>query len=290
MTVKLPVVSSMAASTSFCAERIDGPGGISLWVDGNGKITRGNGSYEAPRPNAFSLVQVEDCPGSTPTCRASCYVHNLEKHAADTHALYRQNSRAIREILVGPDRGSWAVLLATWICDHAEHGFRWHVSGDIFSREYAEFIAVVVATCEILREHEDKPHVPHWIYTRSFGFVDELVGLPSLALNLSCDPDNYDRAREIRETVLHLFGQSLRLCYLTLDGTVPADLPPGSVIFPDYALRGARGATPAENRASSPWWQSLAPEQRRMVCPVDFYGADEKRRCGPCMKCLEPTI
>ena len=70
--------STSAATTAFCAERVGGPGGF-LWIDGNGKITAGNGTLEEPKPNAFSLVQVEDCPGATSSCKTACYVHNLQE-------------------------------------------------------------------------------------------------------------------------------------------------------------------------------------------------------------------
>ncbi len=274
MTPHLPVLTS-AAVTAFCSAKLDGPGGVSLWLDGNQKIMRNNGTYETPKPNAFSLVQIEDCPHSTPTCRAGCYVHGLEANAPDTHALYRHNSLAIRRILGDFDKATavaWSHELADWITTNAGGGFRWHVSGDIFSRPYAAWIHDVVMR---------SPKVEHWIYTRSFPFIGQLVGMKNLALNLSCDQDNF--AEALKAYVNH--GDKVRLCYYTRDGFVP-DLPRGSVIFPDYGLRGARGETPAEQRASSPWWQGLDGEQRAMTCPVDFYGKQEDLRCGPCSRCL----
>lgn len=300
-----PIISS-AASTVFCSAKIEGPGGH-LWVDGNSKITASNGTYADPKPNAFSLeaqavVNKEQpldlqgwshdhCPGSTAVCRSSCYVHGLEAAAKATYELYRHNSRTIREILK-PDldaelASEWAWNVANWITANASGGFRWHVSGDVYSRPYAAWIAAVISR---------SPDVGHWIYTRSFheadpvannAILEPLLDLPNLVLNLSCDRENYSSALAYKSLVEpRELATPLQLCYLTDDGAVPSDLPLGSVVFPDYALRGARNETPEAQRASSGWFQGLKPNQRKMVCPVDFYGKSEELRCGPCRKCL----
>lgn len=252
--------------------------GRRLWLEGNSKITAGNGSFDEPAPNSFSLIHVADCPGSTPTCRASCYVHGLEVHEPAVHALYRENSATIREILTLP-RSNW-VLAGSAVAHHIERfaaaGFRWHVSGDIFSLAYAEWIACVVRM---------SPSVNHWIYTRSFDLIGPLLELPNLALNLSCDRDNYRQASFTRGMAA-IAGRSIppRLAYLSAGGEVPPNLPEGSVIFPDYQLRGRDLERPTE----APWWTSLTPRERKMVCPVDFFGASSSMRCGPCKKCLKP--
>lgn len=258
-----------AGSTAFCSEEIRGPG-WSLWIDGNGKITAGNGTLDDPKPNAFSLVQIKDCPSATETCKASCYVHGLEKHAPDTHALYQHNSTMIRRILKD-DAMSWksARTVADWISENCAGGFRWHVSGDVFSREYAYWIAEVCAFA---------PKVPFWIYTRSFEYVPilHLVSTArggNLAVNLSCDKDNYESA------MVASLQFNLRLCYLTQDGNVPDSMTGENVIFPDYRLRGG---TPEGQE----WFGGLSPHQKSMVCPVDYHGKAENRRCGPCARCL----
>jgi hypothetical protein len=208
----------------------------------------------------------------------NCYVHGLKKHRPDVHALYEHNSRTIREALHGR-AGEWAVHLAAWIRENCtETGFRWHVSGDIFSKSYAAFIATVAL---------GSPSVRHWIYTRSFPYAAPLLRIPNLALNFSADRDNYWLAVRYRE----IYGGAARICYLTTDGSVPTDLPEGSVVFPDYGLR-ERDLAPAVARGESTWYQSLTPQQRAGLCPVDFYGKDERRRCSPpgggaCSKCTE---
>lgn len=273
MTTRLPVVGSTAKTTAFCHERLDGPNGLHLFLDGNGKITAGNGTLAAPRPNALSLRNVDDCPQRTPTCEKACYVENLRAAQPDLYAMYEHNAVTIRTILADPGlAGAWAAQLGAWITWHAEGGFRFHVSGDVISMEHAKWIADVCRACA---------PVVCWIYTRSFAFVDPLVRVSmiqggNLALNLSCDADNYAAAQRVRASYRSTFAKGeFRLCYLTTDGTLPADLPPDSTIFPDYQLRPRQFATLAE----SPWWQSLTSDQRAMCCPVDAHGKSEKRRC-----------
>lgn len=267
---------SSAASTVFCSARVSGPGGH-LHVDGNQKITADNGSYDDPRPNALSIVQIEDCPHSTEICRASCYVHGLEKGAPATHALYRHNSTMIRRIVKLPvrDRLEWAEILGAWISANCAGGFRWHVSGDIISREHSDFIAAVVGR---------SANVEHWIYTRSFPHVTpSLLANQNLAINLSCDRKNLKAARDWIKVFRATRGAiaALRLAYLCDDGSLP-ELEPGSVIFPDYGLRGRDLDDPRD----APWWATLTLDQKKMVCPTDFFGKSEHHRCGPCRKCL----
>lgn len=284
MVARLPVVGSTAKSTSFCSARLDGPGGLHLYFDGNGKVTASNGTLHDPKPNAFSLPAagisgIEHCPQSTPTCRKACYVEGLNKAQPDLYALYEQNAANIRTILADEDLANdWAMHVAHWITTNAAGGFRWHVSGDLFSMQYAEWIA------DVCRE---SPSVRHWIYTRSFDFLGPLVGASTinggnLALNLSCDVDNYHAAREAAET-WEQDGGAPRLCYLTVDGVVPASLAADDTVFPDYPLRLG-----AKTFAESDWWQSISQFQRGLVCPVDVRGKSERVRCGlnNCDRCL----
>lgn len=284
---KLPIIGSTAATTAFCMERIDGLGGTFLYVDGNAKITAGNGDFANPRPNAFSLPAaavsgMEHCPGSTETCRKACYVGPLSKAQAAIYALYESNATQIREILDDtPLANDWAMRMATWITQHAAGGFRWHVSGDVYSSAYAEWIA------DVCRE---SPTVRHWIYTRSFDFLAPLVEVSTnnggnLAINLSADADNVVTASRVAQWYAVNGSQPLRLAYLTVDGTVPADLVGTDVIFPDYQLRPRAAASLKD----SEFWQSLTPEQRAMTCPVDAHGKSEKNRCGleRCDRCMK---
>jgi hypothetical protein len=279
--VRLGKQGSTAASTDFVSARVDvgsGPHRRHLWVDGNQKV-----SGWVPTPNAFSLPEIRTCPYRTPSCEAACYVHacyvhGLRKHRPDIAELYEHNERVIKEILEAGRLWSAALDFAVWVEEHCqESGFRWHVSGDIFSRQYAEeWVARVV-------EYTDG--VRFWIYTRSFPHLEPLLAVRDyLAINLSADRDNYWLARRAADE------HGLRVCYLTSDGTVPGDLREGDVVFPDYGLR-ERDLAPAEARGESTWYQSLGQVARAGVCPVDFYSKSEQRRCslpgkGGCSKCL----
>ncbi len=272
-------------------------------LEGNSKITRGNGTYANPVPNAFSLpaaaVEGADsgaCPGSTVVCRNSCYVKGLAKHAPEVYQGYQRNLTALQACLA-EDRLFYysALTLAMWIEENAAAGFRWHVSGDVLSVRHAEWIEEV---CRLA------PDVPFWIYTRTFEAVETLSRAENLAVNVSADTENFRDARIIAA------AYGARLCYLTenaqhlfvggigrddlawcsrcgcyadkpSDACIPP-LPQGSVIFPDYALRG-RGL---DEPTKTPFWRSLSNEQRKMVCSVDYFGQSEQNRCGPCVKCL----
>lgn len=285
-TTRLPIHGSTAKSTAFVHHRLTDPDEAEpswwLYLDGNGKITSGNGTLDQPAPNALSLVEVVDCPQSTHTCRAACYVQNLKQAQPVLYGMYQHNSVTLRNALNDqPLANRIAMVLANWITHNARGGFRWHVSGDVFSHSYARFIA------DVCRE---SPTVNHWIYTRSFKFLPILRDVSTdrggnLAINLSCDRDNYLAARSAGGYHAKDPDKPLRLAYLVTAAEgdkPPTDLPPGSIVFPDYALRPRQYATLAE----SPWWQELPPEQRKMVCPVDGHGKSESRRCGPCDKCL----
>jgi len=241
---------------------------FTVWFDGNGKITVDNGTFAEPVANSFSLPHIKYCPGSTPICEAECYVHGLQENEPEIYVNYEKNARAIERILADPDLlENAARCFAQWIIRHAPRGFRWHVSGDVFSADYAWFI---IAVCRFA------PDVPFWIYTRSFTFVPILINASNLVVNLSADANNYEQALAIHKK------RGLRICYMTVGGSVPNDLPDGSVIFPSHQLRGRDLPDPKK----APWWRSLNSRQKKMVCPPDFFGQSERLRCGPCKRCL----
>lgn len=265
-------VTPTTSPTTFCYAKIDLGDGLAFHVDGNSKITWDNGSFAEPKPNAFSLPHIATCPGSTERCRESCYVHDLKKYAPQVYRNYELNEMTLHRVLMAPgSRSRSAHALADWIKENASAGFRWHVSGDVFSEMYAEWI---IDVCWLASE------VPFWIYTRSLWAVRVLTQARNLAVNVSVDKHNYD------DGVLHAQRYGARLCYLVHapDETIPA-LPAGSVIFPDYDLRGRKLPEPTEH----PWWKSLTLVEQRQVCPVDFFGQSETSRCGPCKKCLYPA-
>lgn len=291
MTTHLPIATKFIGAVLDIGHIIPG---ARFTIDGNSKITVGNGTYAEPAPNAFSLpaASVEApgagaCPGSTEVCRSSCYVKGLAKHAPDLYGAYAENAVWLRAMLADPrTHFRSALALATWIRDHASAGFRWHVSGDVWNKDHATWIVNVAMLA---------PDVPFWIYTRTLDVVRTLRVANNLAVNVSADRENFERAYDCaQETGARLtylvHGDDVRplpdckpgVCPCPRCTGVPHDLPAGSVIFPDYALRGRDLDTPT----SAPWWQALDHEQRAMVCPTDFFGQSESARCGPCSKCL----
>lgn len=277
VTRPLPVLPT---ATQFCGADVDLFDGLRLFCDGNSKVTRGNGTYLNPKPNAFSLPAASvdpgpyrnvdaaprACPGSTPTCRSSCYVKGLAQHAPALYSRYQENADALAAILAdntGRMFAHSALKLGMWIEDNAPHGFRWHVSGDVLSIEHAEWIVNVCAVAE---------DVPFWIYTRTLEAVGVLTTAPNLAVNVSADRDNFEAASEIALT------HGARVCYLVTTENEPAPtLPAGSVLFPDY---------PQREYVGSPWFDSLSSEHRKMICPADMWGQSNAHRCGPCTKCF----
>ncbi len=275
-----------AAKTAFCMAEIR-LGDEVLYVDGNGKITASNGTLDNPKPNAFSIRNIDDCPGSTSLCRASCYVAGIRKHASDLYTLYEHNSAMIRKILNAEEKDwiehgplEWAEQLGLWIDSNCNE-FRWHVSGDVFSAQYARWIAEVChwSSGAAGRRREDDGPVRHWIYTRSFEFVPYLVEAENLTVNLSVDAENEAAARRCWEEF-----PNTRPCFMATEKhpEPPSWLPRGSVIFPDYGLRG-------ETTLGKAWYEGLPGMTKSFVCPVDFRGKSEKTRCGPCDRCIKPV-
>ena len=247
---------------------------FTIHVDGNSKIALNPEGYIAPTPSAFSLPAPSCCPGATPECTAVCYTQGLRKKQPELAAEYFENERAMHAILAldRETRDALASQLGRWITENAPFGFRWHVSGDVFSEEYARWIVAVCA---------HSPDVPHWIYTRSFFAVPILVAAPNLAVNVSLDAGNWDDLKG--DAQFALIQNTARACWMAsaADEEIPP-LPKDSVIFPVYSLRQG---TPD----GAVWYGALSKKQARMVCPADYFGQSESMRCATCRRCLGPV-
>jgi hypothetical protein len=256
-------------STSYVKTQVQINENILFYIDGNSKITVENGTYDEPKPNALSLPHISTCPGATNECMSSCYVFGLQKAAPEIYKEYCKNEQMLHRVLMSNKQLiNSSFLLGEWITNNCQDGFRWHVSGDIMNDRHAKWINKVCL---------DSPKIRHWIYTRSFSIIN-ILNAPNLAVNLSVDAENYEIAKNYKT-------ENNRFCYMTRDGNFPNDLPKGSVIFPDYGLRGRDLDNPTDHS----WWKGLSNEYRKMVCPADFFGQSEKHRCGPCKKCLFPN-
>jgi len=261
--------------TQFCGAHVELWDDLRLFVDGNSKITRENGTYENPTPNAFSLPHISTCPGSTEICRKDCYVHGLEKHAPALYAEYRNNERVLHSIMLSTNRvRRSAEIFGDWITMNARKGFRWHVSGDVIHERHARWIVEVCRSAS---------RVPFWIYTKTFEVVPVLLEAQNLTVNLSADRQNLYTARQTWSAFAIDARGRLRFTFMSDDGSVPEDfVDMFDVIFPDYPQRGRDLADPTTH----PFWQSLDISARRKVCPADFFGQSHANRCGPCRKCL----
>lgn len=243
--------------THFASKKVDIGSGMHVYFDGNSKVQIG----DLVTPNSFSLIAKDDCPGSTPLCRAVCYTGGIPDTIL---AQYEHNSATIRKITsAGLPHwyGSAVEAFAAHAREFAPQGFRWHVSGDLYSPEYTNFVAMV---CRAASD------VPFWIYTRSFQWAQILRDIPNLTVNLSADWHNWGAAKRMHD----LYG--FRVCFMVNGPITPARLPDGSVIMPTHEQRTSDSAL----------WRSLDPRRRKMICPPDMFG-QEKYRCGPCTKCID---
>jgi hypothetical protein len=249
-----------------------------FFIDGNSKMTGNEGTFEEPVANCFSLPHIATCPWSTSVCRLNCYVHGLSKNAWSIYEGFLNNLRILNWML-DCHPGPSARALGHWINEHCL-AFRWHVSGDVMSARHANWI---VGVCEY------SPDVTHRIYTRSFRYAPILIQAKNLIVNLSADRHNWAEAFKTWRGLHHW----TRLTYLSTGDDIPGDLPLGSVIFPTYRLRQGRDSMtvppPGEMPMSEKWfWQMLTQEQRKMVCPADYFGQSYFMRCGICKKCILP--
>jgi hypothetical protein len=235
---------------------------LTFLIEGNSKI-----SGTQLQPNAFSLPAGLTCPGSTEACRAACYATDGEhptKLTSELRRQYEQNFETIETILKLPDRerSAEATALGGWISENCKDvGFRWHVSGDVHSFDYALWILKVCAS---------SPSIQHWIYTRTLPLVSVLTRASNLEVTVSADVDNYRLARLSWRCQIG----TVRFSYLWRGESIPTDLPPCSVVFPDYSQRNsaARGSIPGAAN----------------LCHADFYGQSDVRRCGVCTRCGNP--
>jgi hypothetical protein len=156
--------------------------------------------------NAFSLPAGRNysCPGATSVCDGVCYAGKLERQYPAFLAVAMHNW----EVLNDPNQ-DMALNLMVMIesfrveCEkrEAKKLFRWHADGDIFSADYAKAIALCA---QVFTD------VHFWIYTRSFEYVQHIVGYDNLSVYLSVDSENEAAALETKKEF-----PNVRLAYLS---------------------------------------------------------------------------
>lgn len=147
--------------------------------------------------NAFGLTQGESCPGATEGeggCLDPCYVHDAGRWPS-TMALLAHNLTALRTATFDMMVVMLSAVVAIAVRQHAQYVgdgkplvYRIHWSGDFFSARYA------MAWAAVARRF---PEVRFWTYTRSFEYVEHLVGIENLTLYLSADPVNIAQAEAV---------------------------------------------------------------------------------------------
>lgn len=170
---------------------------------------RRQGSKDTPAlQNAYGLPAGLSCPDRTPFCDG-CYAEALETQWSSVSRLVMGNYHA--HVRAGDSVAMHVALLDRAVSDFvAQFGkleragrvsaddciFRIHWDGDLFSETYTRAWARVITAY---------PSVQFWIYTRSFQWAPILSGIPNVAVYLSVDQYNLERARPYLEadTRLH---------------------------------------------------------------------------------------
>ena len=142
--------------------------------------------------------------------------------------------------------------------------FRWHWSGDLFNREYAEAVSLAIRCT---------PGIRHWIYTRSFDLAELLKDIPNVVVYLSLDPCNWQEgvATYFRTG---LFGnQRCKLCFMAKTKD------PVNAVLQELMYNPAKYGNPTDVVA----W---AEKTRVSTCPVDDHKLDLEYGCSKCRQCI----
>lgn len=207
----------------------------------------------------WSIPAVKTCPGSTPTCRSSCYARTHRFRFASVQTRYSANLRLARS----PD--FWAMMLGA-IRFNNVNLLRIHSSGDFFNAAYVRQWIRIAKMC---------PDVTFWAYTRSWRrpafrrALARLAALPNVTLYYSCDRDT-----GVPETL----PERVRTAYLQTDHEdVPAR--PVDLVFRTQRLRKKKAKVIRTPEAVSP------------VCPTETgYARAHDVHCATCQKCFTPPV
>ncbi|AXH67206.1 hypothetical protein SEA_WOFFORD_266 [Streptomyces phage Wofford] len=157
--------------------------------------------------NAFSLPSgtAYSCPGATKVCETVCYAGKLERQYPAFRNLALHNWELLKDASLSEMMDLLIEMIEEFSEECAKNNiskvFRWHADGDIFSADYAHAIGWIA---------ERFTDVQFWIYTRSFEYVQYIVGIPNLSVYLSVDGENEQKALETKSEY-----PSVRLAYLS---------------------------------------------------------------------------
>jgi hypothetical protein len=106
--------------------------------------------------------------------------------------------------------------------------FRIHWDGDLFSAAYARAWARVVRAT---------PGMHFWLYTRSFAYVPEIVGLDNLTVYLSVDAHNYAAAKACAEAFPEVHLAVMAVTFAAAEALHRATRRPRAIRCPENAKR-----------------------------------------------------
>ena len=121
------------------------------------------------------------CKGCCKGCKGNCYaVKSAIRHHNSCIPAWADNTVLARE-----NMNEFFHQLDVFFADNIVSVFRWHVSGEFFSKEYME------AVYRFCAKHED---TKFYVYTKRFQWVEELDNLKpdNLVVNVSIWHNNYD--------------------------------------------------------------------------------------------------
>lgn len=174
---------------------------VAVRPSGDRKVTpcvRRQGSKDkAELQNSYGLPAGLSCPDMTDFCEG-CYAEALENQWSSVSRLVMGNwyahQRAGDNVVmhlallmsaVGVFLDQFRRLFDQGRVDADDLIYRIHWDGDLYSSAYTE------AWRRVIQAH---PEVQFWIYTRSFDYALMLEDLPNVAVYLSVDEYNIDRA------------------------------------------------------------------------------------------------
>jgi len=166
--------------------------------------------YQAD-PNAFGTLPglAGTCPDSTEACRDVCYV---DTRYTAVENLLTHNADRVRELAT---EGGWLTLadeMTALVLEservHARRVVQGSTIRGLYRQNWSGDVVNVWHAMAIAECARRTPATSHWIYTRSFFTLTELVGVANLRVLVSADADNLQAA----ESMAELFG--LQVAYM----------------------------------------------------------------------------
>lgn len=245
------------------------PGRVTLHATGESFALIGTGNTKTGA--AFSLSNIDTCPGATALCKSLCYV-GYGNMAYPKNRQIRDN----RTLWVMRNMPQFAALMVQEISRLGLKTLRIHDSGDFFSPTYVRTWIDIASQC---------PDVKFWFYTRSYTVAPiatelrRLASLPNVAGWLSVDHENIALANM---EVLNTAWRGMAIMQLPEDNAMITDvrarLPKSRIIiFPTHV--------PGGNIK-----KGLVIESKSRVCPAitkSLHGyTAENPACIKCKMCL----